>query len=496
MNGNDRVRRGAGTECSFPTLLPTMSNHQAQIGAATTGQKVGRYEILKYIASGGMGAVYQALDPTLDRIVALKVLSPEAAARETQVNRFRREAKMAARLQHENIVQIYEFGEANGTYFLALEFVDGMDLQDYIEKQSGERLDIDEALNLLIQATKALDQMHAVGIVHRDVKPSNFLLATSKSGKLIVKLADLGLARSDNDDARLTRDNTTLGTVDYISPEQARDSASADIRSDLYSLGCTFYVMLTGHGPFPKGNLIERIQHHLNTPAPDVRNIRSETPARLATILSRLLEKSPDDRYSTPLHLLHELETPERFQQYLDETRKFDRPAFKAETERGSRADTQLLRAMPIAPPPPTEEGSILQWTPSSEPEPEPESEQAESTESEEKAKRRKKKKKKPDTDAVGSETVPIPAKAVPKTEKAAPKPKSATKIPKPEESPFALPVSEIARKPRPRSSSGEKSATFHAVIAGILAGVLFAVVFGGCMLLKRAPGTTIKKAN
>jgi len=154
--------------------------------------RIGKYNVLAHIATGGMGAVYKARDTELDRIVALKVMSPDLAAKPAMVERFHREARHAARLRHENIVTIYECGTFGGTHFLALEFVDGIDLNEYITRK--ERLDPEEARLITIQAARALDHAHQHGVVHRDIKPSNFLVSQAATG-LLVKLTDLGLAR-------------------------------------------------------------------------------------------------------------------------------------------------------------------------------------------------------------------------------------------------------------------------------------------------------------
>ena len=273
--------------------------------------RIGKYEVLHHVASGGMGSVYKAIDIDLGREVALKVLPPELAANPKATERFRREAKAAARLRHDNIVAIYEFGEAAGTYFLALEFVDGINLHDYIQLHG--RLKPDLARDLLKQAAKALAHAHSQGIVHRDIKPSNFLLADN-DGHPVLKLTDLGLALRGNEDkeARVTTEGTTVGTVDYMSPEQAHDSRAADIRSDLYSLGCTFYHMLAGHPPFPEGSLIERLTKHVRVEPQDIRQLNSEVPEDLAHVLDRMLRKQPEHRYQTPLELLRDLLNPEQ----------------------------------------------------------------------------------------------------------------------------------------------------------------------------------------
>src|SRR5439155_5330619 len=245
--------------------------------------RLGKYEVLMHLASGGMGAVYKAMDLDLGREVALKILSPDLANKPALLERFQREARHIAQTRHRNIVRIYEFGETNGTYFLALEFVDGADLYDYISRKG--QLDLDESLLLLTQATWALDHLHQQRMVHRDIKPSNFLL-TQENGQLLVKLTDLGLARVVDDAAfRVTRDGSTVGTIDYMAPEQARDSGSADIRSDIYSLGCTWYHMLAGRPPFADGGLAERLYKHLNAEPPDIRQFNPQVSPALVQVL-------------------------------------------------------------------------------------------------------------------------------------------------------------------------------------------------------------------
>jgi eukaryotic-like serine/threonine-protein kinase len=272
--------------------------------------RIGKYEVLGHIATGGMGVIYKARHVDLDRLVALKILPAEMASQQTMLVRFQREAKAAAQLCHENIVGIFDVGEANGTYYIALEFIEGTDLQDYIARNC--RLDPEEALPIMIQAARALVHAHERGIVHRDIKPSNFLLV-HKDDRLIVTLTDFGLAirNENNAEFRITRDETTVGTVDYMSPEQARDSRSADIRSDIYSLGCTFFHMLAGLAPFGKGTLPERIIQHMKALPPDVRKVNKGVPGYLAAIINRMLAKKPDDRYQTPADLLYDLEHPD-----------------------------------------------------------------------------------------------------------------------------------------------------------------------------------------
>ncbi len=271
---------------------------------------VGKYEVVAHIATGGMGDVYRARDSEIGREVALKVINRKMAKRPDAMERFHVEARNAAQLRHENIVTVYEVGEFKNLTYLAMEFVDGVDLADHIDKNGP--LDVEEARQITFQAARALHHAFKRGIVHRDIKPSNFLL-TRKGGKLTVKMTDFGLSRQVDDDEqfRVTREGFTVGTVDYIAPEQARDSRAADVRSDIYSLGCTLYHMLTGQPPFNEGSLAERILKHLEAEPVDVREHREEIPAELARVVRRMLAKNPDDRYQTPRELLQALSQAE-----------------------------------------------------------------------------------------------------------------------------------------------------------------------------------------
>lgn len=267
---------------------------------------IGKYEILAHIATGGMGVVYHAAHQETGKIVALKVLSPDFAARPVLLERFRREATRGLKLRHEHLVTMYEFNEANGVHYLALEFVPGVDLFEYIRQK--DKVEVAEACEIMRQVIKALVYLHSERVVHRDIKPSNVLLKQD-TGRLWAKLTDLGLALSVNEEEfRLTKMHSTVGTVDYMSPEQARDSGSADIRSDIYSLGCTFYHMLAGRAPFAEGGLTERLLKHVHDEVPDIRRFNHLVPAALTWLIARMLAKQPKDRYQTPSELLADLE--------------------------------------------------------------------------------------------------------------------------------------------------------------------------------------------
>jgi serine/threonine protein kinase len=275
--------------------------------ALTPGFRLGKYQVLAHVATGGMGAVYKALDTDLRRTVALKVLPANMAKSSPDLERFRREARLAARLSHKHIVTLYgyDYDAEHDLHYLAMEFIEGIDLARHIDLKG--RLAPEDTRRILIQAAKALAHAYSRGVVHRDIKPSNFLLARV-GNKVAVKLTDLGLALvQGEDDHSVTRAGTTVGTVDYMAPEQARDSRASDIRSDLYALGCTAFHMLAGKPPFYEGGLGERVLKHLQEPPPDVRQFNPAVSADFWDVLQKMLAKDPDDRYATPAQLLVDL---------------------------------------------------------------------------------------------------------------------------------------------------------------------------------------------
>jgi serine/threonine protein kinase len=270
-----------------------------------TPGRVGKYRILSHLKTGGMASVYKAEDSETGDIVALKVLSTESANQPSRLERFRREAKQGARLRHENIVTLYEFGEDQGTFYMAMELIDGIDVEELVRLHGP--LSPDDARSIVTQVAQALDYGQGMGMVHRDVKPSNILI-TMQHGRCIAKLADLGLARGGIDEeSRLTADGSTVGTVDYMAPEQARDSAVSDTRSDIYSLGCTLYEMLSGSAPFGEGAIVERLLKHARTEPVDLRKLNANVPDDLWAVCRRMLAKQPSQRYQTPGELLIDL---------------------------------------------------------------------------------------------------------------------------------------------------------------------------------------------
>ncbi len=306
-------------------------------GSGERRMQLGKYQVLERIATGGMGAVYKAVNEETGEEVALKVLSPEMAARPAMRERLRREAEHGKKLRHENIVRFIECDESDGTYFLAMEYVQGMNLHEYVERRGP--LPSDLAQYLLRQIVAALDHIHQLGFLHRDIKPSNILL-TRKQGKPLAKLADLGLILETSDEEfRLTREGHTVGTVDYLAPEQARASDLTDIRSDIYSLGCTLYHMLTGAAPFAKGNLTERLSKHAEVEAPDVRIVNPRIPAKLAAVCRRMLAKKPAQRYQSPAELLADLTGADGVNEMANDADATPEPALTTTENPKYRAD-------------------------------------------------------------------------------------------------------------------------------------------------------------
>jgi serine/threonine-protein kinase len=276
------------------------------------GLLLGQYVLLERLGEGGMGQVLKARHQKLDRMAAVKLIRPERLANPTIVERFQREARAAARLAHQNIVAVYDADEVGGTHFFAMEYVEGTDLAKLVKQQGP--LPAAVACDYVRQAALGLQHAHEQGLVHRDIKPSNLLLA-GKAGGGVVKILDMGLARleaplgKDADSTEpLTQEGAVMGTPDYMAPEQATDSRRADIRADLYSLGCTRYFLLTGKAPFPGGTLAEKLlKHQAEEPRP-VEQLRPGVPAAVGVVVRRLMAKRPEQRYQTPAELAGALE--------------------------------------------------------------------------------------------------------------------------------------------------------------------------------------------
>jgi len=268
-----------------------------------TGVSIGHFALERRIGSGGMGTVFLAQDERLQRPVALKVLAPHQTADPASVQRFQNEARSAARLDHDHIARVFFYGEDQGLHYIAYEFIQGTNLRDMIRLRG--RLDPTEVVNYAVQLTAALCHTSANGVVHRDIKPSNIIVTPQGKAKLV----DLGLARKESleESAQLTVAGTTLGTFDYISPEQAKDPRSVDVRSDIYSLGCTLYHALTGEPPFPEGTVLQRLLDHQDKPPPDpVLKNRRVSPA-LSAVIRKMMAGDARKRYATAEDLLRDL---------------------------------------------------------------------------------------------------------------------------------------------------------------------------------------------
>ncbi len=280
----------------------------------TQGFFLGPYKILDQLGQGGMGRVYQALHETMNRVVALKVLMPQVTKTPRAQKLFLREVQAAAQLNHPNIVTAFDAGQLNGRHFLAMEFVDGPNLEEFVRARGP--LPVGLACELIRQAACGLQHAFEMGMLHRDLKPANLLVqpAAKNNAVAVVKILDFGLARMQEPSAVasgsrtiVARDNSVMGTPDFIAPEQARDLHKTDIRSDLYSLGCTFYWLLTGQVPFPGGNTLEKLLRH-NTEAPTpLIQFRGDVPQPVADMLGKLMAKNPADRIATPQELIHAL---------------------------------------------------------------------------------------------------------------------------------------------------------------------------------------------
>ena len=286
-------------------LFPNSQENSAA-GAApqdVIGVELGHFRIEERIGVGGMGAVFRAVDLRLQRFVALKLLSPNQAYDQAAIKRFENEARAAARLDHENIAKVYFIGEERGLHFIAFEYVVGSTIRDLI-RRSG-RIAAADTVNYAMQVAHALKHTSAMGVVHRDIKPSNIIVTLS--GR--VKLVDLGLARKEQSESagELTMTGTTLGTFDYISPEQAKDPRSVDVRSDIYSLGCTMYHMLTGQPPYPDGTALQKLLDHQRKDAPNPQAINPEISDELAGVVRRMMNSDRNKRYQTPEQLLRDL---------------------------------------------------------------------------------------------------------------------------------------------------------------------------------------------
>jgi serine/threonine protein kinase len=292
----DHISRRLARQAVRAGLLTTWQATQLLAGRSS-GYTIDRYRLRDVIGQGGMGQVFLAQDTRLDRPVALKILAGDRLSRPRAVARFHREARIGARLQHENLVRIYDFGEYKGRYYLVMEYIEGKTIAALIAERGPMRPAA--AVRLVRQVALGLEHAHRKGLTHRDVNPHNILVTHEGTAKL----ADLGLAITQAEEDRVTRDGATVGTFDYVAPEQARNSRAADARSDIYSLGCTLYHMCAGKVPFPSPSLPEKLLGHQSIEPTPLSRIAPGIPEGLSEIVQRMMKKRPDERYATPLEV-------------------------------------------------------------------------------------------------------------------------------------------------------------------------------------------------
>ncbi len=282
-------------------LFPAQITHE--LAEDLSGLKLGHFLIEERVGMGGMGTVFLATDERLQRPVALKILSPTQLSDPASIQRFRNEARAAARLDHDHVARVFFYGEEQGLHFIAFEFVQGKNLRDVIRARG--RLEPAESVSYAVQLAAALCHTSACGVVHRDIKPSNIIITPQGKAKLV----DLGLARKENLEAsaQLTVAGTTLGTFDYIAPEQAKDPRNVDVRSDIYALGGTLYHMLTGELPYPEGTVLQRLLDHQEKDPPDPALRNRRVPPGLSAIVKKMLAADPRRRYLNAEDLLRDL---------------------------------------------------------------------------------------------------------------------------------------------------------------------------------------------
>ncbi len=339
------------TEDSYVRLLreavsPETSSTRAMIGSETEIPDGGRlkselaglpaafvehprYHVLRLLGRGGMGNVFEAEHRLMRRRVALKIIKPQWLNHPEAISRFRNEVQAAAKLVHPNVVTAFDAEQAGDVHFLAMEFVEGMTLAELVAQRGP--LSIDVACEYIRQAALGLQFAHEHGMVHRDIKPGNLMVSEGRdkdalalSSSLaprpapLIKILDFGLARfvSESDDlGRQTGADTLLGTPDFMAPEQARDARSADIRSDIYSLGCTLYFLLTGEAPHARcGSPLERALAHLERDPDPLSKFRSDAPDGLQVVLNKMMARRAEGRFQTPADVATALKWPTRFE--------------------------------------------------------------------------------------------------------------------------------------------------------------------------------------
>lgn len=291
QGGTEKIEESGDDEAQFP-------------------RDFGAYVLLSRIGAGGMGEVFKAQHRHMERIVAIKTLHGQTLDSPEAIRRFHREVKATAKLSHSNIVTAHDAGEVEGVHFLAMEYVEGQDLHSFVAKRGPVK--VASAVKIILQAARGLEFAHQQGVIHRDVKPANLLLAKDRT----VKLLDLGLARQDtpvaeNDvtgEASLTREGQIMGTVDYMAPEQAADTRQAGVAADIYGLGCTLHFLLTGRSVYLGETMMKRLIAHREQPIPSLCERRQSVPSALDAVFQKMVAKKPEDRQASMTEAIAELE--------------------------------------------------------------------------------------------------------------------------------------------------------------------------------------------
>jgi serine/threonine-protein kinase len=280
---------------------------EQQLNSPTTVRvrKLGDYKLIKKLGEGGMGTVYVAEDTTQQRKVALKILSRERARDQAFLTRFQHEARSALKLRHENLVAAYATGDAYGRYYYVMEFCEGEPL-DRILTRDGF-LPWEKALGIVVQIARGLEYAHLQGFIHRDVKPGNIFMTSGGMAKIL----DMGLLKHvvGGKQSFSTKPGVVVGSPHYLSPEQIHAEKNIDCRADIYSLGATFYHLLTGDTPYHGESPVMVLMRHLDSPVPNAKVIRPQIPDALARIVQRMMAKNPGDRYKDCKELLADLQT-------------------------------------------------------------------------------------------------------------------------------------------------------------------------------------------
>ena len=284
--------------------FPRRAREDRPMAELAPGSEVAGCRIESIVGRGGMGVVYRATQVSLGRTVALKVIAPELASDSEFRERFKRESRLAASIEHPNVVPVYEAGETGDVLYLITRFVDGTDLRQVLQREAG--LEPERAASLVGQTATALAAAHRRDLIHRDVKPANILIDTT-GDREHAYLTDFGIARQASGTGGLTQTGMVVGTLDYLAPERIQD-ARGDARSDVYALGCVLFEVLTGRVPYPRDSDVAKMYAHLNDPVPAPREVASALPAELDDLVRRAMAKDPESRIQTAGELAQGLE--------------------------------------------------------------------------------------------------------------------------------------------------------------------------------------------